>query len=224
MHHQRCCFTLNPHTHLSVAPPGQVYSVLLGVLGICIVWSECVIPVLVGMGHEEVVVCVQLPFPHLCFPHTPWEPSQYPPFSSPLGSLLPRTFLSLSPHYQPPLPPPPLRPGTCPHHLRPPPPPFLPSDPGPVPILPHHPRDPRRVHLPVPHRHAAGEGEGGEGGNDKGINKGLPTRHSFITSHMPPPPQVYMCACTYYALFKINAFNYNKLIVGATTGAALMQV
>jgi hypothetical protein len=38
---------------------------------------------------------------------------------------------------------------------------------------------------------------------------------------------VYICACSYYALFKINfqaqAFNYNKLIVGATTGAALMQ-
>ncbi|GAX78046.1 hypothetical protein CEUSTIGMA_g5488.t1 [Chlamydomonas eustigma] len=36
-------------------------------------------------------------------------------------------------------------------------------------------------------------------------------------------PLVYMCACSYYALFKINAFNYNKLIEGATTGAALMQ-
>lgn len=33
-----------------------------------------------------------------------------------------------------------------------------------------------------------------------------------------------MCACTYYALFKLNAFNYNKLVEGATTGTALMQV
>ena len=38
-----------------------------------------------------------------------------------------------------------------------------------------------------------------------------------------------MCACSYYALFKINIdnkyfqFNYNKLVAGATTGAALMQ-
>jgi hypothetical protein len=28
----------------------------------------------------------------------------------------------------------------------------------------------------------------------------------------------------YYTLFRINAFNYNKLIKGATTGVALMQV
>ncbi len=28
----------------------------------------------------------------------------------------------------------------------------------------------------------------------------------------------------YYTLFRINAFNYNKLIAGASTGAALMQV
>ena len=40
---------------------------------------------------------------------------------------------------------------------------------------------------------------------------------------LSPAHQIYMCACSYYALFKINAFNYNKLIIGATTGAALMQ-
>eukprot|EP00201_Polytomella_parva_P006581 CAMPEP_0175081692 /NCGR_PEP_ID=MMETSP0052_2-20121109/26305_1 /TAXON_ID=51329 ORGANISM="Polytomella parva, Strain SAG 63-3" /NCGR_SAMPLE_ID=MMETSP0052_2 /ASSEMBLY_ACC=CAM_ASM_000194 /LENGTH=865 /DNA_ID=CAMNT_0016352733 /DNA_START=108 /DNA_END=2702 /DNA_ORIENTATION=- len=36
-------------------------------------------------------------------------------------------------------------------------------------------------------------------------------------------PLAYICACTYAALFSINAFNYNKLIPHATTGAALMQ-
>ncbi|KAG1668956.1 hypothetical protein FOA52_001000 [Chlamydomonas sp. UWO 241] len=36
-------------------------------------------------------------------------------------------------------------------------------------------------------------------------------------------PLVYMSMCCYYALFKLNAFNYNKLIEGATTGQALMQ-
>lgn len=46
---------------------------------------------------------------------------------------------------------------------------------------------------------------------------------------LPFPSQIYMCACSYYALFKINIdnkyfqFNYNKLVAGATTGAALMQ-
>lgn len=36
-------------------------------------------------------------------------------------------------------------------------------------------------------------------------------------------PLAYICTCTYFALFRINAFNYNKLLKGATTGAALMQ-
>ena len=126
-----------------------------------------------GYGHGERVVSVQLTFPHFCHPRPPWDPSQSPPFPSPSVYLLPLTSL-------------PSLPAT------------LPSDPGPVPLLPHHPRDPRRVHLPVPHCHAAGEGEGGEGGNDKGVNKGLPTRHSFITSHMstympPPPPGLHVC-------------------------------
>jgi hypothetical protein len=37
-----------------------------------------------------------------------------------------------------------------------------------------------------------------------------------------------MSVCSYYALFKINInhkwFNYNRMFVKATTGAALMQV
>eukprot|EP00798_Chlamydomonas_sp_ICE-L_P030467 gene30467-35478_t len=36
-------------------------------------------------------------------------------------------------------------------------------------------------------------------------------------------PLAYICASSYFALFKINAFNYNKLVPRATTGAALMQ-
>eukprot|EP00878_Enallax_costatus_P015761 GHUV01016516.1.p1 GENE.GHUV01016516.1~~GHUV01016516.1.p1 ORF type:complete len:615 (+),score=178.39 GHUV01016516.1:1103-2947(+) len=36
-------------------------------------------------------------------------------------------------------------------------------------------------------------------------------------------PLAYICWCTYFALFRINAFNYNKLIPRTTTGAALMQ-
>lgn len=36
-------------------------------------------------------------------------------------------------------------------------------------------------------------------------------------------PLVYICACIYFTLFRITAFNYNKLIPRATTGAALMQ-
>eukprot|EP00879_Flechtneria_rotunda_P003202 GHRR01003425.1.p1 GENE.GHRR01003425.1~~GHRR01003425.1.p1 ORF type:complete len:656 (+),score=226.79 GHRR01003425.1:287-2254(+) len=36
-------------------------------------------------------------------------------------------------------------------------------------------------------------------------------------------PLAYICVCTYFALFRINAFNYNKLTPRATTGAALMQ-
>ena len=38
-----------------------------------------------------------------------------------------------------------------------------------------------------------------------------------------PPCQVYICACTYFALFRMTAFNYNKLIARASTGEALMQ-
>lgn len=37
-------------------------------------------------------------------------------------------------------------------------------------------------------------------------------------------PLAYICTCTYFALFRLNAFNYNKLIPGMSTGAALMQV
>eukprot|EP00882_Tetradesmus_deserticola_P011812 GHRQ01012503.1.p1 GENE.GHRQ01012503.1~~GHRQ01012503.1.p1 ORF type:complete len:656 (+),score=303.76 GHRQ01012503.1:330-2297(+) len=36
-------------------------------------------------------------------------------------------------------------------------------------------------------------------------------------------PLAYICICTYFALFRINAFNYNKLLPRTTTGAALMQ-
>ena len=36
-------------------------------------------------------------------------------------------------------------------------------------------------------------------------------------------PLAYICVCTYFALFRINAFDYNKLLPRATTGAALMQ-
>jgi hypothetical protein len=36
-------------------------------------------------------------------------------------------------------------------------------------------------------------------------------------------PLAYICICTYFALFRLNAFNYNKLLPRATTGAALMQ-
>lgn len=36
-------------------------------------------------------------------------------------------------------------------------------------------------------------------------------------------PLLYMCAATYTSLFKFTAFNYNKLVPGATTGPALMQ-
>jgi hypothetical protein len=39
-----------------------------------------------------------------------------------------------------------------------------------------------------------------------------------------PTAQIYICFSMYYTLFRINAFNYNKLIAGATTGTALMQV
>mmetsp|Transcript_35578 Transcript_35578/g.79011 ORF Transcript_35578/g.79011 Transcript_35578/m.79011 type:complete len:727 (-) Transcript_35578:712-2892(-) len=46
---------------------------------------------------------------------------------------------------------------------------------------------------------------------------------AFGTQLMTILPLVYICACSYFALFKINAFNYNKLIAKATTGAALMQ-
>jgi hypothetical protein len=37
-------------------------------------------------------------------------------------------------------------------------------------------------------------------------------------------PLAYICACSYYALFHISAFDYNKLLPRASTGAALMQV
>ncbi|KAF5836465.1 LMBR1-like membrane protein-domain-containing protein [Dunaliella salina] len=36
-------------------------------------------------------------------------------------------------------------------------------------------------------------------------------------------PLVYICSCMYYTLFRINAFNYNKLVPHATVGPALMQ-
>eukprot|EP00775_Hariotina_reticulata_P003223 gene3223-3500_t len=36
-------------------------------------------------------------------------------------------------------------------------------------------------------------------------------------------PLAYICICTYFALFRLNAFNYNKLMPRTTTGAALMQ-
>ncbi|KAF8067159.1 lmbrd2 [Scenedesmus sp. PABB004] len=36
-------------------------------------------------------------------------------------------------------------------------------------------------------------------------------------------PLGYICWCTAFALFRLNAFNYNKLAPRATTGAALMQ-
>ncbi|KAI8462677.1 MAG: LMBR1-like membrane protein-domain-containing protein [Monoraphidium minutum] len=36
-------------------------------------------------------------------------------------------------------------------------------------------------------------------------------------------PLAYICVCTYFALFRLNAFDFNKLLPRATTGAALMQ-
>jgi len=36
-------------------------------------------------------------------------------------------------------------------------------------------------------------------------------------------PLGYICLCTYFALFSINAFNYNKLLPRTTTGASFMQ-
>jgi len=36
-------------------------------------------------------------------------------------------------------------------------------------------------------------------------------------------PLAYVCGCVYFALFRLNAFDYNKLCPGATTGAGLMQ-
>lgn len=35
--------------------------------------------------------------------------------------------------------------------------------------------------------------------------------------------QVYICACTYFALFQVTAFHYNQLIPRATAGHSLMQ-
>ncbi|GBF88476.1 hypothetical protein Rsub_01189 [Raphidocelis subcapitata] len=36
-------------------------------------------------------------------------------------------------------------------------------------------------------------------------------------------PLAYVCVCAYFALFRLNAFDYNKLLPRATKGAALMQ-
>jgi hypothetical protein len=36
-------------------------------------------------------------------------------------------------------------------------------------------------------------------------------------------PLAYVCGCVYFALFRLNLFDYNKLTPGATTGAGLMQ-
>lgn len=36
-------------------------------------------------------------------------------------------------------------------------------------------------------------------------------------------PLVYMGVCTYTSLFQVSAFNFNKLVPGATTGPCLMQ-
>lgn len=54
------------------------------------------------------------------------------------------------------------------------------------------------------------------------ILKNAPTSLMSITI-LVAIPLAYICACTYYALFRITAFNYNKLRLKATTGAALMQ-
>ena len=36
-------------------------------------------------------------------------------------------------------------------------------------------------------------------------------------------PLAYICVATYFALFRVSAFDYNKLLPRATAGAALMQ-
>ena len=57
---------------------------------------------------------------------------------------------------------------------------------------------------------AAGAGGGGSGG---GLGVQLLTAL----------PLAYVCAATYFALFRLSAFDYNRLLPRATTGAALMQ-
>jgi hypothetical protein len=58
----------------------------------------------------------------------------------------------------------------------------------------------------------------------KAISPGASQAHPFLFQALALLPLVYMSACSYYALFKLNLLNYNKLVPGATTGVALMQV
>eukprot|EP00798_Chlamydomonas_sp_ICE-L_P014725 gene14725-20769_t len=55
----------------------------------------------------------------------------------------------------------------------------------------------------------------------------LAAQHEFTVQLVVCLPLIYMCACSYLALFRINIehswFSYNKLIRRATTGASLMQ-
>ncbi|GFH18852.1 uncharacterized protein HaLaN_15719, partial [Haematococcus lacustris] len=53
--------------------------------------------------------------------------------------------------------------------------------------------------------------------------KSVTSNAEFPVQALTLMPLVYICACMYYTLFRINAFNYNKLVARATTGAALMQ-
>ena len=47
--------------------------------------------------------------------------------------------------------------------------------------------------------------------------------HELAVQLLTTLPLAYIGVCTYWALFRLNAFDYNKLLPRATTGAALMQ-
>lgn len=47
--------------------------------------------------------------------------------------------------------------------------------------------------------------------------------HEWGVQLLTTLPLAYICVCTYFALFRVTAFDYNKLLPRATTGAALMQ-